>query len=261
MIPYADADPRSIRALSHPLRVRMLAFLGDRSLTAAQLASELQSDPRTVASHARTLERLGYVGSTRDPRKEGEVRYHLVASVQIPDHVWAETPTTAKRDTIAAALDQLQLAASAALADGGFDRADAHLTRTGLELDEEGWRQLSSEMLDWLDRIGEIGKEAAERMVKSRAHVMHVTANMMLFEMAMIERPDHEPSSDEPGEDFSPAEGLELAFQLNEQLEQLLVRPNPPLAEVVALIDQLRVVARAVMAEQDRPDHAPVDRD
>lgn len=250
VLPYADADLKSVRALSHPLRVGILAVLGDRTLTAAQLARELETDPRTVAYHARTLERLGYLAAGKDPRG-GAVRYQLLAAVSVPDHVWAEAPTTAKRDTIAAALDQLQNAAAAALSEGGFDRGDIHLSRTIVELDQEAWRTLADEMRGWLERTEALGAEARERIAAGNSESLHATLGVMLFETASTERSAGHGAADVPEEAFSESEGLERAFELTEQLEELLVRPNPPLARVVALIDELHVVAKAVIAEQD----------
>ena len=249
MIPYADVDLQSVRALAHPLRLRILAVLGDRTLTASQLASELESEPRNVTYHARKLERLGFVTRTERART-GEVRYRLVNSSHFPDQVWARTPTTAKRDVVGAGLLNLHAAAAAALAEGGFDREDMHFTRTAMELDAEGWSQLSREMLGWLDRIDEIRDCAAARLNEGAPRLTHATATMMLFETALTQR-THDPEEIEPEETFTEEEGLERAFELSEALEELLVRPNPPWPKVVALVDQLRVIARVVMAEQD----------
>lgn len=251
MFPYADVDLDKVRALSHPLRVRILAVLGDRVLTAAHLAEELGTDARTISAHARQLEQLGFIKSSRERARGREgVSYRLVTGPHLTDEVWDRTPTTAKRDTVSGALAQLHNAAAAALAEGGFDRGDVHFTRTGLDLDEEGWRAISTEMLEWLSRVDQIRDQAAARIEAGASKVTHATANLMLFETASANV-----THDEPGELdeelFVEGEGLERAFQLSEQLEELLVRPNPPWSRVVALVDQLRVIARVVMAQQD----------
>ena len=260
MIPYADVDLESVRALSHPLRVRIMAILGDRALTAAEIADELDTDARTVADHARILERLGYMTSSPvSASRKGTLRYRLINSAHFTDQVWDRTPTTAKRDTVSAALDQLQTATAAALAEGGFDKADVHFTRTGLDLDAQGWETLSEEMLAWLARIDEIRQESAARLAKGAPRETHATATMMLFETAVSQQ-THEGPAEQPAELFLEEEGLERAFQLSEQLEELLVRPNPPWTKVVALVDQLRVIARAVMVAKDAEQPPVEDR-
>lgn len=258
MIQYADVDPQAVHALSHPLRVRMLAVIGERSLTAAQLAAELETDPRSVAQHARMLERLGFFETTKGRR--GRAEYRRVRGAEVPDHVWDQAPTTAKRKMISAGLTQLHTTASAALAHGGFDRGDMHFTRTGLALDEQGWQTLSEEMLTWLARIDEIRAEGAERVAAGNAQPINATATLMLFEAATDDAAHAEEESHAPEATFSQAEALEHAFALSEELEDLLTHPLTAWARVVAIVEELRVIARAVMAQQDAA-RAPADRD
>lgn len=51
-------DPRYVKALAHPLRIRLLALLGDREASPVQLAEHVDATLGTVAYHVRTLERL-----------------------------------------------------------------------------------------------------------------------------------------------------------------------------------------------------------
>ena len=52
-------DPRYVKAMSHPLRVRILAMLDERKASPNQLAGWLGASLGTVAYHVRTLEQLG----------------------------------------------------------------------------------------------------------------------------------------------------------------------------------------------------------
>src|SRR5919112_6130 len=52
-------DPRYVKAMSHPLRVRILAMLDERKASPHQLAGWLSASLGTVAYHVRTLEQLG----------------------------------------------------------------------------------------------------------------------------------------------------------------------------------------------------------
>ena len=57
-------DPRYVKAMSHPLRVRILALLDERVASPVELAGWLDATLGTVAYHVRTLERMGPVSYT-----------------------------------------------------------------------------------------------------------------------------------------------------------------------------------------------------
>ena len=62
MKPITDIDdPRYVKALAHPLRIRILAMLADRSASPVQLSGKLDATLGTVAYHVRTLHSLGLV--------------------------------------------------------------------------------------------------------------------------------------------------------------------------------------------------------
>ncbi|MDH6118660.1 helix-turn-helix domain-containing protein [Kitasatospora sp. GAS204B] len=55
-------DPRSLRALAHPLRMRILDLLGDHGpSTSARLAEQLGENTGTVSWHLRHLAEHGYI--------------------------------------------------------------------------------------------------------------------------------------------------------------------------------------------------------
>jgi DNA-binding transcriptional ArsR family regulator len=51
-------DPRYVKAMSHPLRVRILAMLDERTASPVELAGWLGSSLGTVAYHVRTLQTI-----------------------------------------------------------------------------------------------------------------------------------------------------------------------------------------------------------
>jgi predicted ArsR family transcriptional regulator len=54
-------DPRDLRALSHPLRQRLLELLEERPLTATEAATALGTTPANCSFHLRLLARHGFV--------------------------------------------------------------------------------------------------------------------------------------------------------------------------------------------------------
>lgn len=65
-------DPRDLRALSHPLRLRLLELLDEGPLTATEAAAALTTTPANCSFHLRLLARHGFV--TEAPGGTGRQR-------------------------------------------------------------------------------------------------------------------------------------------------------------------------------------------
>jgi DNA-binding transcriptional ArsR family regulator len=59
--PERDATAAEMRALAHPLRLRILRLTLDQAYTNKELADRLDEDPGTVLHHVRTLTRHGFL--------------------------------------------------------------------------------------------------------------------------------------------------------------------------------------------------------
>ena len=64
--------------MSHPLRVRILAMLDERTASPVELAGWLGASLGTVAYHVRTLERIGLVELVSETRVRGAVEHHYL---------------------------------------------------------------------------------------------------------------------------------------------------------------------------------------
>ena len=73
-------DPRYVKALSHPLRVRILALLQERTASPRELAEWLDATLGTVSYHVRTLHESGVLEleSTR-PRRGAVEHFYVLA--------------------------------------------------------------------------------------------------------------------------------------------------------------------------------------
>src|SRR5579863_564248 len=67
--PRHEATVAEVRALAHPLRLRIIRLVSDRSLTNRELARALGEHPATVLHHVRTLLRAGFLAA--DPERRG----------------------------------------------------------------------------------------------------------------------------------------------------------------------------------------------
>jgi DNA-binding transcriptional ArsR family regulator len=159
------SDPRYVKALSHPLRVRILAILDERIASPLELSRMLRTELGVVAYHVRTLHRLGLIKLERETKVRGATQRHYkaVERPRISNEAWAKAPPIFKQALIDATLNQIHDYARDSAAAGGFDRADAHVTRTNLRLDRQGWEELGALLMDLLRDVARIEGEVEKR--------------------------------------------------------------------------------------------------
>jgi DNA-binding transcriptional ArsR family regulator len=198
--PITDIDdPRYVKALAHPLRIRILAMLADRTASPVQLSAKLDATLGTVAYHVRTLHSLGLVElvDTRQRRGATEHYYRAREHPRFPDDAWSGLAPVAKQRMLSAMLQQIGQYVTSSAAAGGFDRAEAHMTRTGLRLDERGWQQLAAATRKWLNEAERIQETAAKRLERAgdgagNEEAVDAGVVVMLFEGS---RPPDDPAS------------------------------------------------------------------
>jgi DNA-binding transcriptional ArsR family regulator len=161
-------DPRYVKALSHPLRVRILAMLQERTASPSQLSEWLGATLGTTAYHVRSLHQLGLIELADETRVRGAIEHHYRAGKRpmVSEDAWAQAPPIAKQAALGSALQTINEYASKSAAEGGFDRAEAHLSRTSLKLDAKGWEQLNKAALKFVEQVERIDAAAKERAQK-----------------------------------------------------------------------------------------------
>src|SRR3954451_7872747 len=130
--PRTIEDPRFVKAMSHPLRVRILARLAERTASPHELAEWLAPPLGTVAYHVRPLRRLGLIELRRETRVRGAVQHHSRALPRplLTAAGGAHAPPIAKQALVGSFLQVIDEHALASAALPPFDHADAHITRT-----------------------------------------------------------------------------------------------------------------------------------
>lgn len=178
-------DARLVRALAHPLRIRILGVLENRVASPSEIAEELGIPTANVSYHVRMLRGFGLIKLVRRVQRRGAVEhyYEAVGRIGISDRAWSQVPDAVKEAMIGAILHQVSDYVNAAAAAGGFDRSETHVTRTPMVLDEDGFKQLSEELMGFYDRALSIAQES-EKRVSDSPHAEHIDAGLvlMLFE-------------------------------------------------------------------------------
>jgi DNA-binding transcriptional ArsR family regulator len=185
-------DPRLVKALAHPLRIRILAILEDRVASPSEIAQQLDAPLGNVSYHVRQLAELGLISLVRETPVRGTLEHHYRAEIRprITDKAWSAAPDIVKHATVSATLSQIGEGVNRAAADGGFSKDDAHLSRIPLVLDSEGWSEVAGELNALLDRVEKIQRASSKRLLKQN-HEGELRGElvMMLFETLEAEVP------------------------------------------------------------------------
>ena len=145
-------------ASSHPLRVRILEVLLQIEATPERLAVELDEDIHAVREHLERLVELG-LAECHDGRK-----HRAAARVLLREEELVDFPAAAQRAIVHQQLRRIFAHVKSAVADGGFDRPDIHLSWTALRLDEEAYARLASTLDEVLQSALALQAEAEQRL-------------------------------------------------------------------------------------------------
>lgn len=200
MKPVANIDdPRFVKALAHPLRVRILGMLHEQQLSPVQISERLDVRLGTVAYHVRALATLALIEEVATRQRRGAVEhfYRATERPRVTDDAWEAAAPIAKQALIGATLQQINDQATISAARGGFDRRDAHVTRTVMDLDEKGWQQLSRALARLLRDMERIEGAAKRRRAAHPHTTPTVRAGVVLMQFEATRLSDHvEPSGE-----------------------------------------------------------------
>jgi DNA-binding transcriptional ArsR family regulator len=151
-----ELESNIVKALSHPLRMRILTRLNEGVASPNEMAKEFDESLPLVSYHVRILRELDCIELVRTTPRRGAIEHHYRALTRpfLDDDDWAQLPPSARKAVSNTVLSKALSDVRNAVAAGTFDdRADRHLSYTSLVLDEEGWRKLGdrlNELLDWV---------------------------------------------------------------------------------------------------------------
>jgi DNA-binding transcriptional ArsR family regulator len=159
-------DEDLARALAHPLRQRILMLLEREVQTPLDLARELAEPLNKIGYHVHVLRDAGCIELARIEHRRGAVAhfYRPTSRALLTDEQWAGLPLGIRRRLVAQTLADMMGDAREAAGTEGFDHARVHVTRTELELDEEGFDAIVDLLNSTLDRALVIQAETRARL-------------------------------------------------------------------------------------------------
>jgi len=184
--PHADiTDTETVKALSHPLRVQILRLLEEKDLSPVEIATELGLPVNRVSYHMRQLARFDLIKLVKTTPRRGAVEHHYRLQAR---------PRIVKQAMTGAAVEQILTHVHSSAARGGFDRPDAHLSRSDVTLDERGWKEMATELEATLKRLDKIHAASTDRLKKAD-HDGQTKGTVVLALMEVPSVPDVPPKS------------------------------------------------------------------
>ena len=158
-------DERLVKALTHPLRWRILELLNRGISSPREIAEELGAKLGDVGYHVRRLHELGVIELVRTEQRRGAIKHFYKANsrAMLDNEHWARLPKSARRQLQGQMLDAIWSHVRKAIRLRGFDRDDAHVSFTTFELDEEGYADMVALVDETLDRAMGIQAEVIGR--------------------------------------------------------------------------------------------------
>jgi DNA-binding transcriptional ArsR family regulator len=178
-----------VKALNHPVRVKALTILTERTASPKEIAEQIDVALSNVSYHVRVLDELGLVEIVEEESVRGSVAhfYKAVERPLIDNPDWEKLEPSVRTAFSGYIVETLMSDAARSLAAGLFDRrGDRHLSRTPLLLDEKGWRKVLSIQAKALDGILKEQVAAAARMGGSQEQGIHAIAVLACFEALPI---------------------------------------------------------------------------
>jgi DNA-binding transcriptional ArsR family regulator len=174
-------DPRLVKALAHPIRMKILNILDNRTATPKELAEILGLPLENVSYHVRTLKDFGFIKleKTRQVRGAVEHHYKLAARPQIGQKLWNETPRVVQEALTDAHLGVTIEDVGHAALQGLFDDPSAHIARYSLALGAEEMKEADKVLKEAYDKLEALSAKAQKR---GGDDVRDVTCTVLLYE-------------------------------------------------------------------------------
>lgn len=175
------------KALSHPLRYRILILLGETEASPKELTEALGQDFQRVCEQVRILRDGGFIELVAKDRRRGGTQHFYRATVRpfLDADEWANLPLPVQESISASILRMVFKDAQAALRTGDFD---AHPHRVLIEkpliVDEQGFEDADASALRYLAELGRIALESSGRLTASGEEGISLNTATMIYTAA-----------------------------------------------------------------------------
>ena len=186
-------NQRLIKALAHPLRVKLLAYLNDREWSPNELSEELNEGLSQVSYHIKVLRDLEMIELTRTEPRRGAVEhyYHAVERAYIPRWMAKLIPKSGNEIIGSDILKAIEEDLVASVESGKFyEREDTHASYTPVTLDGIGCEEADEVAIKAIREILEIQGKSANRRAEGKGdgEYIPVSAGFLVFGSVLDEK-------------------------------------------------------------------------
>jgi DNA-binding transcriptional ArsR family regulator len=224
-----------VEAHADPVGQRLWQALIERTASAAELARDTGVPQDEVVAQLAALRDLGVIEVAGPADAAGGEVYRAIARPLLDNEQFERLPVAARRRIFDCVLADLERHVEAARATGGFDRPDAHVSWTPLELDERGYREMVAAMDETLERVMEIQTGVVERRAAAPSAEPGVRTEVALLHFV---RPDADAS-----QAAAPDDTVDLLRDCVEDLSDVIADVEPDWHGVARQASRLRALA------------------
>lgn len=182
-------DAKMAKALSHPLRVEIMAEFGDLEgglMSANQFALRHDENVSYVSHHFRALEKHGLIEEVeqRSVRGATEHFYRPRPNFIFEGRDWERLPLHVRESVSGRSMNNLLNAVAEAAEASTFENrpGERALGWGRLVLDEKGWKRLAASFRELIDVAVEEGAAAKKRLAESGEEPISAAWGLLLFE-------------------------------------------------------------------------------
>ena len=238
-----DQRTELVKALSHPLRFRILEILNRKTASPRDLSEEIGAKLGDVAYHVGKLRELGCVELVRtEPRRGATKHFYRATTRAMLDSVqFAELPVSLRRQIFGQEVQVIGQHIAEAAAAQGFDRHDLHVSWTHLDLDERAYREVVDLVDETLERAMAIQAESIERAAQGEpaGELVHTELALLHFLRATAARVA---AVEDVRETADPVR--ERVFEVSDAIAAEVPRESPDWEQVAAQAAELQSLAR-----------------
>ncbi len=177
-------SPQLAAAMSHPTRVQAMSILGERVASPRELAAEMGEPLNNVTYHLNQLRDLGCIELARTERRAGgrvlERFYRTAQRAYFDDAAWDALDAKGRLGVVSAIIRMMSKDLATAMSSATFfSEDDKHISRWPVQVDQEGWDEISEvlertshELFEVEERVAERRAEGVEASIRAKIHLL-----------------------------------------------------------------------------------------
>jgi len=177
----SEVDPRLLVALGHPFRQEVMMVLCGKPANAEEVAAITGVGMPAVRRHMHVLLANDVIEAVGESTHPDATRYRSMVRPFLDDAHWRRLPAHRRRALFAMTLRRIAVQVEQGMARDEFDHDQTHVSFSRLQLDEQGWQELTDLLAGAVEEAMQIEAESAGRLaargegatVESKLAIVH----------------------------------------------------------------------------------------